>query len=57
MSEFVMALRASWRCWNDGEPLDFRGRFYRHDLMTPAFTPGRPGPVSHACCSLRSDRG
>lgn len=43
MTEFVMALRAIWRCWNDGEPLDFRGRYYRHDLMTPAFDPGPSG--------------
>lgn len=40
MTEFVAALRAIWRCWNDGEPLDFHGRYYRHDLMTPAFNPG-----------------
>jgi probable F420-dependent oxidoreductase len=40
MTEFVGALRAIWRCWNEGEPLDFHGRFYRHDLMTPAFDPG-----------------
>jgi probable F420-dependent oxidoreductase len=43
MTEFVLALRAIWRCWNQGEPLDFRGRFYRHDLMTPAFDPGPSG--------------
>ena len=40
MAEFVQALRAIWACWNDGEPLDFQGRFYRHTLMTPAFDPG-----------------
>jgi len=40
MREFVAALRAIWSCWNDGEPLDFRGHFYRHTLMTPAFNPG-----------------
>jgi probable F420-dependent oxidoreductase len=43
MSEFVEAMRAIWRCWNDGEPLDFHGRYYRHDLMTPAFDPGPSG--------------
>ncbi|MGI8448834.1 MAG: TIGR03617 family F420-dependent LLM class oxidoreductase [Streptosporangiaceae bacterium] len=43
MTEFVEALRAIWRCWNDGERLDFHGRFYRHDLMTPAFDPGPSG--------------
>ena len=43
MTEFVTALRAIWRCWNQGELLDFRGRYYRHDLMTPAFDPGPSG--------------
>jgi probable F420-dependent oxidoreductase len=43
MTEFVAALRAIWRCWNDGQPLDFHGSYYRHDLMTPAFDPGPSG--------------
>ena len=43
MAEFVAALRAIWRCWNDGQPLDFHGSYYRHDLMTPAFDPGPSG--------------
>ena len=49
MREFVLALSAIWRCWNEGERLDFRGRFYRHTLMTPIFVPARspwgPPPV------------
>jgi probable F420-dependent oxidoreductase len=46
MREFVLALRAIWRCWYEGERLDFRGRFYRHTLMTPIFEPAphRFGP-------------
>jgi len=46
MADFVGALRAIWRCWQDGEPLDYQGEFYRHTLMTPMFTPeGRwPAP-------------
>jgi probable F420-dependent oxidoreductase len=40
MREFVLAMRAIWGCWNDGEKLDFRGEFYRHTLMTPFFDPG-----------------
>jgi probable F420-dependent oxidoreductase len=40
MREYVAALRAIWACWNDGTALDFRGQFYRHTLMTPAFDPG-----------------
>jgi probable F420-dependent oxidoreductase len=39
MREMVEAMRAIWRCWNEGEPLDFRGDFYTHTLMTPLFVP------------------
>jgi probable F420-dependent oxidoreductase len=43
MRELVLAIRAIWRCWNEGEKLDFRGEFYTHTLMTPFFDPG-PNP-------------
>jgi probable F420-dependent oxidoreductase len=43
MRELVLAVRAVWACWNDRAPLDFRGEFYRHTLMTPFFDPG-PNP-------------
>lgn len=39
MKEYVSALKAIWACWYDGVPLDFRGEFYTHSLMTPMFTP------------------
>lgn len=39
LREVILALRAIWRCWSHGEPLDFAGEFYRFSLMTPAFTP------------------
>jgi len=39
MREYVMALKAIWNTWYDGAPLDFRGEFYNHTLMTPMFTP------------------
>ena len=39
MREVILALRAIWRCWNEGAPLDFQGRFYTHTLMTPFFSP------------------
>lgn len=39
MSEFVDALRAIWNTWQTGEPLQFQGEYYRHDLMMPFFTP------------------
>lgn len=40
MREFVAAIRAIWRCWNEGDELSFRGDFYTHTLMTPMFEPG-----------------
>jgi len=43
MRELVLAIRAIWACWHEGTPLDFRGEFYRHTLMTPFFNPG-PSP-------------
>jgi probable F420-dependent oxidoreductase len=46
MAEYVQALYAIWESWATGERLDFRGRFYRHTLMIPEFTPviSRPRP-------------
>jgi probable F420-dependent oxidoreductase len=46
MRELILAMRAIWACWNDGEKLDFRGEFYRHTLMTPFFNPG-PNPFGN----------
>jgi probable F420-dependent oxidoreductase len=43
MRELVLAMRAIWDTWNHGTPLQFRGEFYRHTLMTPMFDPG-PNP-------------
>ena len=43
MRELVLAVRAIWACWQQGRPLDFRGKFYTHTLMTPMFDPG-PNP-------------
>jgi probable F420-dependent oxidoreductase len=39
MHEFIRAMRAIWRSWYAGEPLDFQGEFYSHTLMTPVFSP------------------
>ncbi len=39
MRELVLAMRAIWANWYDGEPLQFVGKYYKHTLMTPAFTP------------------
>jgi probable F420-dependent oxidoreductase len=43
MREFVQAIRAIWRAWDNGQRLEFRGTFYTHTLMTPFFSPG-PNP-------------
>jgi probable F420-dependent oxidoreductase len=40
MRELVGALRAIFATWQDGVPLQFEGRYYRHTLMTPMFNPG-----------------
>ena len=39
MREFILAMRAIWACWHQGEPLEFVGKYYTHSLMTPFFTP------------------
>jgi probable F420-dependent oxidoreductase len=43
MGEIVLAIRAIFDAWQHGRPLDFRGEFSKHTLMTPAFNPG-PNP-------------
>jgi probable F420-dependent oxidoreductase len=40
LRETVLALRAIWKCWQDGSPLDFTGDFFSFRLMTPFFNPG-----------------
>jgi probable F420-dependent oxidoreductase len=39
MREMILAIRAIWDTWLNGSPLEFRGEFYRHTLMTPFFAP------------------
>jgi len=43
MREFVQAVRAIWRTWENDDALRFEGEFYTHTLMTPVFNPG-PNP-------------
>ena len=43
MHELIRGIRAIWSAWAGEAPLDFRGRFYTHTLMTPFFNPG-PNP-------------
>jgi len=51
MRELILAIRAIWASWNDGTPLEFRGEFYRHTLMTPFFNPG-PNPFGNPTIQL-----
>jgi probable F420-dependent oxidoreductase len=43
MREFILAIRAIWKCWETDGSLDFQGDFYTHTLMAPFFNPG-PNP-------------
>jgi probable F420-dependent oxidoreductase len=43
MREFILAIRAIWKCWETDGSLDFEGEFYSHTLMSPFFNPG-PNP-------------
>jgi len=43
MRELVLAIKAIFACWEGRAALDFRGEFYTHTIMIPAFDPG-PNP-------------
>ena len=43
MRELILGIRAIWSAWETGDALDFRGEFYEHTRMIPAFDPG-PAP-------------
>ena len=46
LHEQIQAVRAFWHTWQTGEPLNFRGEYYKLTLMSPFFNPGpisRPG--------------
>jgi probable F420-dependent oxidoreductase len=44
LREQIQAVRAFWRTWQLGEPLNFRGDYYKLTLMSPFFN---PGPIDH----------
>jgi probable F420-dependent oxidoreductase len=44
LREQIAAIRAFWRAWQTGEPLNFRGEHYKLTLMSPFFN---PGPIEH----------
>lgn len=43
MREFIEAMQAIFRCWYDGERLEFMGEYYQHNLMPATFTPENVG--------------
>jgi probable F420-dependent oxidoreductase len=44
MRDYVRAMRAVWRTWQDGVPLDVDNEHYRLSLMVPLFD---AGPIEH----------
>ncbi len=44
LREYILALRAIWDAWQNRTRLNFRGKFYKHTLMTDFFD---PGPIEH----------
>jgi probable F420-dependent oxidoreductase len=44
MRDYVQAVRAVWRCWQERTPLDYQGTHYKLSLMVPLFD---PGPIEH----------
>ncbi len=42
LRDYLAAVRAIWRAWQRGTPLDYRGEFYAHTFMPPFF---RPAPI------------
>src|ERR1700749_2981830 len=43
LRDYIGALRAIWRCWATGEPLNYHGSHYQLTLMTPDFSPEPTG--------------
>jgi probable F420-dependent oxidoreductase len=39
LRDYILALRAIWQAWQRNTPLNYRGEFYQHTLMTPFFQP------------------
>lgn len=40
MREQILAIKAIFNCFQNGERLNFEGKYYRHTLMAPMFNPG-----------------
>ncbi len=41
LRDYILAMRAIWDCWQNNTPLHYDGEFYKLNLMTPFFSPGR----------------
>lgn len=39
MKDEILAIRSVWKSWQEGTKLDFDGRFFHLDLMSPFFSP------------------
>ena len=44
LRELIGAIRALWTTWQTGDPLNYRGDYFKLTLMTPFFN---PGPIEH----------
>ncbi|RMF22462.1 MAG: TIGR03617 family F420-dependent LLM class oxidoreductase [Deltaproteobacteria bacterium] len=44
MREYIESLRAIWSSFQEGRPLDYRGKHYRFTRLQPFFN---PGPIEH----------
>src|SRR4051795_13305237 len=47
MKEMIAAIKHIWEAWDDEHPLEVKGDFYTHTIMTPFFDPG-PNPYGKA---------
>lgn len=45
LREYIGALRAIWRSFQTGAPLEYKGEHYHLSLLTPFFN---PGPIEHS---------
>ncbi|MCH2525781.1 MAG: TIGR03617 family F420-dependent LLM class oxidoreductase [Dehalococcoidia bacterium] len=41
MKEYVESIKSIWDCWQNGAELNYQGKHYSIDLMTPEFNPGK----------------
>lgn len=44
MRDYILAVRAVWKCWQERTSLDYQGEHYKLSLMVPLFN---PGPIEH----------